>query len=149
MLIVRSTVRALDRLAALLGKSPQRAPHLQAGSRGEDEAYFHLRKLGYTIVARDYRSPHRRGDIDLIGWDDDILCFIEVKTRSRRNFMAAEAAIDDEKRATLSSLAQQYLHELAHARAKPDAFRFDVVSVYLATEGTSDITLFKNAFPLS
>jgi putative endonuclease len=149
MLMVRSAVRALDRLATMLGKAPQRAPHLQAGSRGEDEAYFHLRKLGYTMVARDYRSPHRRGDIDLIGWDNDCLCFVEVKTRSRRAFMAAEAAIDDDKRATLSSLAQQYLRELTRAQTKSPPFRFDVVSVYLEREGTSDITLFKNAFPLS
>jgi putative endonuclease len=149
MSLVRSTVRALDRMAARLGKSPQRAAHLEAGSRGEDEAYFHLRKLGYTIVARDYRSPHRRGDIDLIGWDKDCPCFVEVKTRTRRNFMAAEAAIDEDKRATLSSLAHQYLRELSHANRKPSNIRFDVVSVYLETGGPPEVTLFKNSFSLS
>ncbi len=131
MSLARFIVRALDRVAARLGKSPQRAAHLGAGSRGEDEAYFHLRKRGYTIVARDFRSPHRRGHIDLIGWDKDCLCFVEVKTRSRRNFKAAEGAIDENKRATLPSLAHQCARELPHASRKPSAIRFDLVSAIL------------------
>jgi len=75
---------------------PARLPaHLGGGVRGEEEAFFHLRKLGgYTIVARNQRSPRYRGEIDLIGWDQDVLCFIEVKTRSSRDGEAAEAAVD-------------------------------------------------------
>ena len=78
----------------------------------EDEAYFHLRKLGYTVIARDYRSPRRPGDIDLIAWEKETLCFVEVKTRSSRSFMPAEAAVDDEKRETLSALAREFLRNL-------------------------------------
>jgi len=36
---------------------------------GEEEAYFYLRKLGYVMVARNYRSARRQGEIDLIGWE--------------------------------------------------------------------------------
>jgi Uncharacterised protein family UPF0102 len=67
------------------------------GCRGEDEAFFHLRKLGFTVVARNYRLARRGGDIDLIALEKDKLCFVEVKTRSRRNFIPAEAAADAEK----------------------------------------------------
>ena len=148
-MLLRSAIRALDRLTASLGRSPQRAPHLLSGARGEDEAYFHLRKLGFIIVARDYRSPRRRGDIDLIAFEKETLCFIEVKTRSRRNFMPAEAAVDDEKRATLSALAREYLKQYAQAQAKAPAFRFDVMSVYLESNDTADVTLFRNAFQMS
>jgi Holliday junction resolvase-like predicted endonuclease len=63
--------------------------------------------------------------------------------------MAAEAAIDDDKRATVSSLAQQYLREITRGQAKSPAFRFDVVSVYLGVNGPPEITLFKNSFALS
>ena len=59
-MLLRSTIRALDRLTTLLGRTPERAPHLLSGARGEDEAYFYLRKLGFTVVARDYRLPRRR-----------------------------------------------------------------------------------------
>jgi len=146
---LRSTIHALDRLSIRLGKAPERAPHLVSGSRGEDEAYFHLRKLGFIVVARDYRSPRRRGDIDLIAWDKDTLCFIEVKTRTRRNFMPAEAAVDEEKRATLSALAREYLRQCTQAHGSTPRVRFDVISVYLENNDTCDITLFRDAFPMS
>jgi putative endonuclease len=147
--LLRSTLRALDRIAATLGRTPARAPHLIFGSKGEDEAFFYLRKLGFTIVARDYRSARRRGDIDLIAWEKDTLCFIEVKTRSRRNFMPAEAAVDEEKRKTVSALAREYLRQQVHAKGSTTAFRFDVISVYLESNGPADITLFRDAFAMS
>src|SRR5579864_9513987 len=147
--MLRFAIRALDRLNAKLRRSPSRPPHLEAGSRGEDEAYFYLRKLGFIIVARDFRSPRRHGDIDLIAWEEETLCFIEVKTRSRRNFMPAEAAVDEEKRQTVSALAREYLRQDAHARGKSPAFRFDVISIYLESNGSPDITLFRDAFPMS
>lgn len=148
-MILRSTLRALDRVVSALGRSPARAPHLSFGSRGEDEAFFYLRKLGFVIVARDFRSPRRRGDIDLIAWDKDVLCFIEVKTRSSRNFMPAEAAVDQEKRQTLSALAREYLRQHNHARGPSPSFRFDVISIYLKSNESADITLFRDAFAMS
>lgn len=100
------------------------------------------------MVARDYRSPRRRGDIDVIAWEKETLCFVEVKTRSSRSFMPAEAAVDDEKRETLSALAREFLRNYLHAQGKSPQFRFDVISVYL--EGNRpEITLFRDAFRMS
>ena len=53
------------------------------------------------MVARNFRSPNRRGEIDLIGWHNDILCFVEVKTRTTHAVKPAEAAVDREKRRQL------------------------------------------------
>src|SRR5258708_5628998 len=93
--LTHSIIRALDSAARFLRvKNDDRAEHLQTGIRGEEEAYFYLRKLGYVMVARNYRSPKRHGEIDLIGWDKDVLCFIEVKTRTSRAVKPAEAAVD-------------------------------------------------------
>lgn len=76
----QTTIRLLDRLSL---KTANRLPaHQKTGRRGEEDAYFYLRKLGYVMVARNYRPPRRRGEIDLVGWDPDVLCFIEVKTRT-------------------------------------------------------------------
>ena len=63
--------------------------------------------------------------------------------------MPAEAAIDDEKRGTLSALAREFLRNLAHAQGKPPQFRFDVISVYLESNGSNEITLFRDAFHMS
>jgi Holliday junction resolvase-like predicted endonuclease len=36
------------------------------------------------MVARNFRSPNRRGEIDLIGWYNDTLCFVEVNPHHPR-----------------------------------------------------------------
>src|SRR4051812_46796804 len=136
--IVQSVLKTLDRLSP----ARNRAAHLYTGERGEEAAYFHLRKLGYVMVARNYRSPKRHGEIDLIGWDKDVLCFIEGKTRTSRTFIPAEAAVDFEKRNDLRSVAREYLLRMEAGVSH----RFDVISIYYEPETSPDITLFRNAF---
>jgi|SRR3954469_4937799 len=138
--IVQSVLKTLDRLSP----ARDRAAHLYTGERGEEAAYFHLRKLGYVMVARNYRSPRRRGEIDLIGWDSDVLCFVEVKTRSSKDFIPAEVAVDADKQHDLREVAREYLRKVA---SEPPT-RFDIVSVYFE-QVKPEITLFRNAFPMS
>jgi hypothetical protein len=61
--------------------------------------------------------------------------------------MPAEAAVDQEKR--LSTLAREYLRHCAHSPSKPPDFRFDVISVYLESNVSQEITLFRDASRLS
>src|SRR5262249_61507415 len=105
----RCAVRALDWLAERTLKPEDIPDHLRTGRRGEEDAYFHLRDLGYIMVARNFRSPRRRGDLDLIGWDKDVLCFIEVKTRTSHAVKPAEAAVDQHKKRELSAVAREFL----------------------------------------
>lgn len=135
-----AVAKALDRTASLFGRE-ERAAHMVTGARGEEEAYFYLRKRGYTMVARNYRTPRRKGEIDLIGYDKEVLCFIEVKTRTTRAVAPAEAAVDEDKQRELAAVAQEYLRRLSPAPKS----RFDVVSVYYEN-GATEITLFKGAF---
>jgi putative endonuclease len=142
--LTRLAIRALDSIAKLTPR-PQKAEHLTTGRRGEEEAYFHLRGLGYVMVARNFRSPRRRGEIDLIGWEKDVLCFVEVKTRTSRAVMPAEAAVDEAKRRELVAVAREYLRRVPD---KP-AVRFDILSIYLERGSSApEITLFKNAFSM-
>ena len=114
------------------------AAHLETGALGEREALFHLRRSGYTIVARRWKTAKLRGDIDLIAWQDRpsggsaTLCIVEVKTRSRRDAFPAELAVDDDKQRTLRRLARAYLHRLPAAVREKATVRFDVLSVYLS-----------------
>ncbi len=136
-----------DWLISKLGfRRRDRGPkHLRTGRRGEEEAYFHLRQAGYTIVARNYRSSTGRGELDMVGWEGGVLCFIEVKTRSSRNFLPAEAAVDGEKRRALSRTARAFLRKI---RGSPPV-RFDVVSVYLEPGRPAEIVVFKSAFAMT
>lgn len=144
--LTQFTVRSLDRLAARMLTAEDRPEHLRTGRRGEEEAYFWLRKQGYVVVARNYRSPRRRGEIDLIGWDGNVLCFIEVKTRTSHDVKPAEAAVDHEKRKELRGVAREYLRRMPSDLN----YRFDVVGIYFEkSPGTCRIELFKNAFPVT
>ena len=143
--ITRLTLRALDSLARLLPRKDSTPRHLHTGRRGEEAAYFYLRERGYVIIARNYRSPRSRSELDLVGWDGATLCFIEVKTRTTRNIMPAEAAVDAEKQRDLSRVAREFLRKI-----KDDPpFRFDIVSVYLESGKAPDIELFRSAFAIA
>lgn len=102
-----------------------------------------MRRLGYVMVARNFRTPRQRGEVDLIGWDGGVLCFIEVKTRTTHDVKPAQAAVDRHKRRQLTMVAKDYLRSMPLSCQ----WRFDVVSVYY--EGQSrkpQIELFRNAF---
>ncbi len=144
--ITRAAVRALDRVNRVLLPKSKRPQHLVTGRRGEEDAYFYLRRLGYVMVARNWRSPRCKGELDLIGYDSDTLCFIEVKTRTTLEVKPAEAAVDEDKRHDLSAVAREYLRRLS---ARP-AHRFDILSIYYFDGGGKPrFDLFKNCFPMS
>ena len=55
--LTHATVRALDWLAART-LPPDKAPaHQVTGRRGEEAAYFYLRKLGYAILLPQLSFP--------------------------------------------------------------------------------------------
>ena len=144
--LTQATLRALDWLAARTLPPEDRPEHLRTGRRGEQDAYFYLRQRGYIMVARNYRSPHHRGELDLVGWDRDILCFIEVKTRTTRAVKPAEAAVDREKQRELGLVARDFLRQMP-----PECqWRFDVLTVYYESGcDRPSFELFQNAFSLS
>jgi putative endonuclease len=141
--MTRVVVRSLDWVADWVLPSYGLPMHQQVGQRGEEDAYFYLRKIGYTIVARNFRSPRSRGEIDLIGWDHDVLCFIEVKSRTSRDVKTPEAAVDRHKRREVAEVAREYLRRLPPSCQ----WRFDIVSVYYDGKTTPrpQIELFRNA----
>jgi len=96
------------------------------GRRGEDLAHRYLRAHGYTVVARNYRTPNGTGEIDVIARQGDTLVFVEVKARQTAEFGNPDRAVDDEKKRRLHRAARDY----AHRTDTPwDRVRFDIVSV--------------------
>jgi putative endonuclease len=142
--LTQLVLRGIDSATRLLPHKDGGPEHLRTGRRGEEEAYFYLRRLGYVIIARNYRSPRTRSELDLVGWDGEILCFIEVKTRTTRDIQPAEVAVDPEKRRDLSRVARDFLLNM---KGGP-SFRFDIVSVYFEAGQETAIELFRNAFPM-
>jgi putative endonuclease len=127
-------------------RRPSEPAHLVTGRRGELAAFFYLRRQGYIVVARGWRSGRLRGDLDLIAWEGDTICFIEVKTRTTRDVATAEAAVDEDKRRTLRRLARSYMRQLSN---KETAARFDILSIYFEKEKAAEFELFRGAFDWS
>ncbi len=139
--VTHAAVRILDWIAGRILSPDNVAEHLRTGRRGEEDAYFYLRRNGYTVVARNFRSPNRRGEIDLIGWHEDVLCFVEVKTRTTHDVKPAEAAVDREKRRELLAVAREYLRHLPSSYP----WRLDVITVYYDRQShRPQIELFHN-----
>ena len=142
-------LRGIDLLSSRLGRTSKIAPHLATGLRGEEAAFFYLKACGYVVVARRWSTPKLPGDIDLIAWDSDTLCFVEVKTRTGRNLVPAEFSVDQHKQNTLRSLASIFRKRLPEPFRSQTLVRFDVVAVYLpgvGTTGDPEVKLFRAAF---
>jgi len=135
-------LRRLDRIKS---SAKLTVPHLVTGVLGERAALFELRRQGYVVVARRWTSTRMRGDVDLIAWEDDHLCFIEVKTRSERTMTPAQSAVDEHKRRMFRNLARAYLRVFPEQQRKTIPVRFDVLSVYVVG-GHPEFDFFKGAF---
>jgi putative endonuclease len=133
---------ALDRLTR--NRGAELPMHLKTGLRGEDAAFFYLRRKGYTVVARRWSAGNIPGDVDLIAWDGPLLCFIEVKTRTAHDMSPAESAVDRHKQFTLRRLARAYVRQIPEP--EPPPVRFDIVSVYALPDETPEIVHFESAF---
>lgn len=94
------------------------------GKRGEDLACDELRRLGYTILDRRFRT--RCGELDIVARDGNVVVFVEVRARSTGNFGHAFESVTWQKRHRLSRMAASYLFL---KRLSGVASRFDVVAV--------------------
>jgi putative endonuclease len=138
------TLAGVEWVARHTQGAPLQPAHLEVGIKGENAAYFYLRRKGYIVVARRWAAGGLPGDIDLIAWQGPMLCFIEVKTRTARDSTPAEVAVDSHKRNTLRRLARQYVRQLPQDAAPPA--RFDVLSVYLVPGQKKEFVHFESSF---
>lgn len=117
----------------------------RTGIRGETYAYWYLRRHGYIMVARNYRAPETKGEIDMVGYDGPVLAFVEVKTRSGTEERPGlpEEAVTPEKRKHVERMARRFLSE---RRATGGAWRFDVVAIEARPRQSPLVRLHKGAF---
>ncbi len=118
------------------------------GQLGEELAARFLIKDGFRLVLSNFKVPVGRnrigvlvtGEIDLIAFDEDVLCFVEVKTRSSEFFAAPIAAVDLRKQRQITRTARMYRKIFRLDWVK---FRYDVVSIVLNENAKPKIEIFK------
>jgi putative endonuclease len=104
------------------------------GRLGEELAVGHLQRLGWQIVARNWRT--RRGEIDAIARDGDWLVFVEVRARRAGPEGGApylgrpEESVTPRKQLQLAHMAQAYLYEMPWR----GPWRIDVVALELGKD---------------
>jgi putative endonuclease len=132
-----------------INSSKQRARRTSV--RGETYAYGYRRRQGYVLVARNFTSPGRKGEIDMVGYDGPVLAFVEVKTRTRldeddeRLALQAtpEAAVNIEKRRNISRVARRFLRA---CHIESTECRFDVLAIETRAGEKRSVRLHKGAF---
>ena len=129
------------------------SPGIELGRLGEAYAAAYLEQLGYRLVAANFTLPVGRNlrgavvnaEIDLVAYDHNTLCFIEVKTRASDWFAPPQVNIDLRKRRQLARAARAYrrLFELDN-----QPYRFDVITIVLSESESLQIDLLRNYFTL-
>lgn len=94
------------------------------GLFGEDLAAKALQDKGYLILERNFSN--RFGEIDIIAKDKDVLVFIEVKTKTGRDFGLPEEMITRNKLQRVQKMAVIYLN------GQNLPCRIDIVAVVLS-----------------
>ena len=102
------------------------------GAHGEQLAVAFCLERGFTIVARNWRC--RLGEIDLIAKKDDVIHFIEVKTRRRLSYGRPEEAIDGLKLSHLERTIEAYM---AAAKETYRGYQADALAITVRPDGTA------------
>lgn len=116
------------------------AGHLELGRRGEELAAAYLLQAGYRIVAANFSVPVGRNridavinvEMDLVAYEDEMLCFIEVKSRASDWFAPPEANVDRRKQRQIARGGRAYRRMFGLMNAP---YRYDVITVVLPSEG--------------
>ena len=127
------------------------SPGIELGKLGETYAAAYLEQLGYRLVAANFTLPVGRNlrgavvnaEIDLVAYEHDTLCFVEVKTRASDWFAPPQANVDLRKRRQIARAARAYLRLF---ELETQSYRFDVVTVVLAADESPRIDLLRNYF---
>jgi putative endonuclease len=109
------------------------------GRWGEDAAAEYLQARGDVIVARNVRTPH--GELDIVARKDDLLLFVEVKTRSSHSFAYPEDSVMRRKQMHMLSAAERYLDLEPDS---PEIWQFDVLAIERGPNRETVVTHFEN-----
>ena len=134
------TMRTQFRKSRRAHDTRDQAPHFSLAQHGERLALEHLEQRGYRVVAANFSLPIGRNlrgvtinaEIDIVAYDQQTLCFIEVKTRTSDDFVAPQVNVDLRKRRQVARAALAYRRMLGLVN---ESYRYDVVTVVAKPDG--------------
>ena len=114
--------------------------HNETGARGEQLAEEYLLSKGYRLLHRNWRHSHK--EIDFIALDENILVFIEIKTRRGLGFGYPEESVTLAKQLHLQAAASAFME----AHSQYPIMRFDVLSIILKGDKVQELLHLVDAF---
>ena len=109
------------------------------GVLGEEMACKHLGEKGFDIIERNWRRG--KYEVDIIAYKENVIIFVEVKTRSNVAYGEPETFVDKKKQRAYVKMANDYV--ITHKR--PEEVRFDIVAITMKGESPY-INHIENAF---
>ena len=115
----------------------------ERGIAAEQQAQQYLQQRGLKLIRSNYNC--RFGEIDLIMHDGEYLIFVEVRSRSNRDYGGAAASVTQHKQRKIIRAAKHYLVSVKKYDKIP--CRFDVISIDHHQQQT-EVEWIPNAFQL-
>lgn len=100
----------------------------ELGRFGEEQAARYLSRLGFMILAINYRT--KVGEIDIVAKKNHVLHFVEVKTRSSLTCGRPLEAVTLRKQVHIKRAAQVFLEDLGQQIFRDYDLSFDVIEIY-------------------
>ena len=110
------------------------------GNDGENAVANLLRSDQFTILERNYKKFF--GEIDIIAKRDELIAFVEVKTR-KSNKISMFDLVGLQKQRKIALVAKEYISKIGNPEF---TFRFDVALVHPNEIGELKIKYVRNAF---
>ena len=113
------------------------------GQWGEEKASEYLKQQGYKILHRNYHTKY--GEIDIIAEKNDIISFIEVKTRKNSSYGFPAEFVNYSKQQKIIKTAEIYIN--THFSEKKN-YKFDIIEVFYYNSYIFHINHLEGAFEL-
>jgi putative endonuclease len=116
------------------------AVHNEVGKMGEDLAADFFEKRQHVILHRNWRSGNK--EIDMITLHNNVIHFVEVKTRSTKKFGFPEGSVSRAKFRNLSRAAEEFLLRNAHY----NRIQFDILSINILPDQQNEYFIIEDVF---
>jgi putative endonuclease len=116
------------------------AKHINTGKLGEALSLPFFEQHGYEVLEKNWRFS--RSEVDIIASKENVLHFIEVKTRRTKSYGLPEDKVGNKKIKNLINAAEEYLY--LHPQWK--RIQFDILSIILNEDNSPEFFLVEDVY---
>lgn len=95
------------------------------GEKGENQAVSYLESKGYEILERNWQASH--AELDIIAQHNNLLVFVEVKTRSYDYYGQPEEFVSGKQQQNMIFAANRYMEQQGYE----GEIRFDIIAIIM------------------